>query len=143
MHLCARWNAVKCLSYVLRKYYQEQPSFFVKFINTQTVEGYTPLMLSVIWGAQDCFDLLTNCGGSDLSLRDTRGTDVFQNAFSYRREAMQKTLASYKQGNVVIMSVNTNVLQASVNLDAMLVNTEDSSKDVQSSVRNPAMQKQL
>lgn len=107
MHLCSRWNAVKCLSFVLRSYYEEHPTDYVKFVNTQTVEGYTPIMLTVIWGAQECFDLLIDFGGCDLSLRDARGADIFHHAFSYRREKMQKILNGFKQNNVVVFAVRT------------------------------------
>lgn len=131
MHFCARWNAAKCLSFVLRKYYQEHPADYVKFVNTQTSEGYTPLMLSVIWDAQECWNVLTAFGGSDLSLRDSRGSDVFQHSFAYRRENVQKALAPYRQSNMMMMNVNTKPLQASVNLDAMLISTEDASDHIQ------------
>jgi len=144
MHLCARWNAVKCLSFVLRKYYQEHSSNYVKFVNTQTIEGYTPLMLTVIWGSQESFELLLNCGGSDLSLRDARGADIFHHAFSYRREKMQPVLNGFRQNNQMMLNVNTNALQTSVDLNAMLVSTEDSSQDVQTGTayRNSALQQQ-
>jgi hypothetical protein len=73
------------LSYLLRKYFQEHPTGYVNFVNSQTCEGYTALMLSAIWNSERCFSLLMNFGGSDLTIRDSRHADVLSHAVSYRR----------------------------------------------------------
>ena len=78
-------------------------------------------MLSVIWGAHEYFELLLNSGGSDLSLRDARGADIFHHAYSYRREKMQPTLNQFRQNNQMMLNVNTSSLESTVDLDAMLV----------------------
>jgi hypothetical protein len=58
---------------------------YVKSVNIQTVEGFTPLELTAIWGAQESFIELIEAGGLDLSLKDTKGIDIFMEAKTYKR----------------------------------------------------------
>lgn len=78
-------------------------------------------MLSAIWGADNCFKLLVDFGGCDLSLRDSRGADVYNHANSYRRADIVNMLNTVRQKGVVMVNVNTAKLQQTVNLDEMLV----------------------
>lgn len=52
LHMASRWNADLCVAFLLRKLYQYEPMNYVKSVNMQTVEGFTPLELTAIWGAQ-------------------------------------------------------------------------------------------
>lgn len=63
-------------------------------------------------------------GGCDLSLRDSRGADVYNHASSYRRAPIVNMLNTIRQKGLVMVNVNTAKLQQTVNLDQMLVSGE-------------------
>ncbi len=51
LHLSAKYNAQSCLKLALRKLYQEDNDEYFRLVNQQTSEGYTPLMISIIYQA--------------------------------------------------------------------------------------------
>lgn len=122
LHLAARWDAVRCISYLLRKFFQEDALNYVSFVNSQTAEGFTALMLTIIWGSSKCFSVLMKFGGCDLSVRDGRLIDVFSHALSYgRKQCLDRLNKLWDQG-VVIMPVKTNRLMRLASLQQILVN---------------------
>ena len=72
VHLCCRWDSHKCLDFLLRLFFVENPKGYVDFVNGQTVEGYTPLHLCCIWGSIRCFKVLLDFGALALSLKDNK-----------------------------------------------------------------------
>lgn len=97
----------------------------MSFVNSQTCEGYTALMLTIIWGSAKCFSLLLNFGGSDLSLRDCRHADVFSHAVSYQRQQFLDVLTRFRAQGAAMLPVNTAALQESASLDRLLLKNEE------------------
>ena len=60
----------------------------MSLINQQTVEGFTPLQVAIEWNAINCFHLILDCGGTDLSYTDKANNDVFSKAKLFKREEM-------------------------------------------------------
>ena len=60
----------------------------MSLINQQTVEGFTPLHVAIEWNAINCFHLILDCGGTDLSYRDKANNDVFAKANLFKRQEM-------------------------------------------------------
>jgi ankyrin repeat protein len=105
----------------LRKFYQEQPLGYVNFVNSQTCEGYTALMLAVIWNSDRCFSVLVNYGGSDLSIRDSRYADALAHALSYKRTKFADLLSKLRAQKVAVLPVNTAALGQPASLDKLLL----------------------
>ena len=54
-------------------------------MNQQTIEGYTAMHVAIEWDALNCFYLLLDCGGIDLSYTDKANNDVFAKANLFKR----------------------------------------------------------
>jgi len=63
LHLCAKYNAQACLKLILRRLYQEDNEEYFRLVNDQTSEGYTPLMISIIYQANLSLAVLLELGG--------------------------------------------------------------------------------
>jgi hypothetical protein len=68
LHVCAKYDAVECIKLILKKIYQQDSDEYIQIINVKTAEGYTPLMISIIYQANKVLQLLLRLGGSDLGI---------------------------------------------------------------------------
>ena len=84
-HFCCRWDAPKCLEYILKEFYAFSPRGYIKFVNSPTSDGYTCLHLCAIWGSEKCFALLNEYGGLDLQYKDKMNKDALQTAKDFKR----------------------------------------------------------
>jgi hypothetical protein len=48
IHYCAKYNSLRIMRYLLKKIYQEEPEQYFSFINSKTLEGYTPLIITIM-----------------------------------------------------------------------------------------------
>jgi hypothetical protein len=51
LHVCSKFNAINCLRILLKKTYQLEVEEYPRAINTQTAEGFTILMIAIIYKA--------------------------------------------------------------------------------------------
>lgn len=54
-------------------------------MNQQTIEGYTAMHVAIEYDSMNCFYLLLDCGGVDLSYTDKANNDVFAKANLFKR----------------------------------------------------------
>ena len=54
-------------------------------MNQKTIEGYTVMHVIIEWNAINCFYLILDFGGVDLSYTDKANNDVFSKAFLFKR----------------------------------------------------------
>lgn len=86
MHHCAKFNAVQSMKKLLKNIYQDDKDEYLYLINLQTSEGYTPLMLSVIYKSNETMMLILKLGGSDLSLISSNKMRAYDFAINYKNE---------------------------------------------------------
>lgn len=55
-------------------------------VNLQTVEGFTPLMVSIMHQAHGCLSALVELGGSDLFLLEGRRQRAYDLALAYHNQ---------------------------------------------------------
>ena len=84
-HFCARWDAFECLQYMIKRIYAENTNLLLSFMNQKTIEGYTVMHVIIEWNAINCFYLILDFGGVDLSYTDKANNDVFSKAFLFKR----------------------------------------------------------
>ena len=51
LHVCSKFNAANCLRILLKKIYQLEEEEYHSAVNAQTTEGFTPLMIAIIYKA--------------------------------------------------------------------------------------------
>lgn len=95
IHFCCRWDSEKCLEYLLREFFSEQPKSYPAFVNSQTIEGYTCLHLCAIWMAEECFKVLNHFGGLSLCSRDGHSKTPLKIAEEYKTKSMIPLLKQY------------------------------------------------
>ena len=54
-------------------------------MNQQTIEGFTPMHIAIEWNSINCFYLMLDCGGVDLTYYDNCNNDVFAKANLFKR----------------------------------------------------------
>lgn len=84
-HFCARWDAFECLAYMIKKVYAEKSTLLLSFMNQQTIEGFTAVHVAIQWNAINCFYVMLDHGGLDLSYTDKANNDVFAKANLFKR----------------------------------------------------------
>jgi hypothetical protein len=84
-HFCIRWDAYDCLNYAIKRTYAKKYALQLSLMNQQTIEGYTAIMMAIVWNAPKCFHLLINYGGVDLSYKDKANNDPFALCIQYKR----------------------------------------------------------
>ena len=92
IHLCCRWDADKCLEYLLKEFFSKNPKDYATFVNSPTIEGYTCLHLCAIWKAEECFKVLNYFGGLRLCSRDGHSKTPLETAEEYKMNPMIKVL---------------------------------------------------
>lgn len=96
LHLCAKYDSVECMKYLARKSYQEDAEEYLQMVNRQTAEGYTPLMVSIIYQSHRTLQLLLRLGGSDLSIMEASKLRAYDLALNYHNEKAIQELIVYE-----------------------------------------------
>lgn len=86
LHVCAKYDSVECMKYLAKKTYQEDAEEYLHIVNRQTAEGYTPLMICIIYQANRTLQLLLRLGGSDLSIMELSKLRAYDLALNYHNE---------------------------------------------------------
>ncbi len=92
---------------MIKRIYAENASLLLSFMNQQTIEGSTVMHVIIEWNAINCFYLILDCGGVDLSYKDKAGNDVFAKAFLFKRAEMLEVLEKFKAGNALMVVVSS------------------------------------
>ena len=80
-------------------------------INAKTCEGYTPLMVSVIYGSHDFLKSMLEFGGVDIFLVDLNRVTAYQMAVSSQNEYAITKLMDYEITNKTSTYLNIQKLQ--------------------------------
>lgn len=99
LHYSARWNAVHCLEYLLREKYQHDQEEYLAMLNAKSIEGYSPLMVAILYDAKDFMQTLLEYGGVDIFLINNNRLTAYQLAVSNKNEHAIKLLVEYEQVN--------------------------------------------
>lgn len=84
IHICSKFNAANTLRKILKQIYQEGTDEYIRAVNTQTSEGFTPLMISIIYHGDKVLELLLQMGGIDLSIIERGKLRAYDLALHYR-----------------------------------------------------------
>lgn len=96
IHVCAKFNAVATIRALLKQVYQEGTEEYLKAVNNQTAEGFTPLMISIIYHGDKVLELLLELGGVDLSIIERGKLRAYDLALHYRNECAISHLIVYE-----------------------------------------------
>ena len=95
MHFCARWNSTECMEYILKDAYASSYEYLFSMVNAKTCEGYTPLMVSVIYTSNHSLKAMLEIGAVDIFLVDNNRTTAYQMAISARNDFAITNLMEY------------------------------------------------
>jgi len=73
LHYAAHFNADQILEFFLNRAYTQNSDQFAEIVNTQTKEGWTPLMIAAIYKAVECINVFIKYGGIKTDLVDNEG----------------------------------------------------------------------
>lgn len=76
LHYSCHFNQPNILELFINLIHKTNKNFFQDVMNIKTKEGWTPLMISVIYKSPACLSLLINYGGVELLARDYKGLSV-------------------------------------------------------------------
>lgn len=74
------------MKHLAKNIYQEDAEEYLHIINRQTAEGYTSLMICIIYQANRTLQLLLRLGGSDLSIMESSKLRAYDLALNYHNE---------------------------------------------------------
>lgn len=114
LHLCAKYDAVECIKLILKKIYQQDPNDYLLIINVQTAEGYTPLMIAIIYQANKTLQLLLRLGGSDLGIMESSKLRAYDLALNYQNEKAIQELIVYEDRCKKQMFINKQELMEEI-----------------------------
>ena len=63
--------------------------------------------MAIEWGSINCFNLLLDSGGIDLSYTDKSNNDVFAKANLFKRTEMLQVLEQFKAANALMVLVQS------------------------------------
>lgn len=95
LHLSCRYNAVKCVEYLLKTYYLYFPAEYDWWVNLGSRERMTPAMLCSLCGSNDALKVLLDYGGVDIHLIDSNKLSAYQISLNAKNEAAIKMLMDY------------------------------------------------
>jgi ankyrin repeat protein len=75
--------------------YQDSKDEYIRIVNSQTAEGYTPLMVTIIHQAQNTLQLLLHLGGSDLYIIEASKLRAYDLAINYHNDKAIQQLIGY------------------------------------------------
>jgi len=73
LHYAAHFNADQILEYLLNRTYQRNANQFTEIVNSQTKEGWSPIMIASIYRAVECVAAFVKYGGIKTDLVDNEG----------------------------------------------------------------------
>ena len=94
-YACFNKNKI-ILEYLLRKAYHNFPKEYEKIVNSQTFEGYTPLIIITMEGELDLAETLLKFGGIDIEIKDKKGHTAYMTSLSYKKKEISVFLSSKK-----------------------------------------------
>jgi ankyrin repeat protein len=83
LHYAAHFNGDQILEYFLNRTYQRNLDQFAEIVNTQTKEGWSPLMVATIYQALECIKVFIKYGGIKTDLVDNEGKTPLELAEYY------------------------------------------------------------
>ncbi len=78
LHYCARWDAVECMSYILKDKYRLDHDNYSTMTNAKTIEGYTPLMVSILYDSRNFITEFLSYGGIDIFIINNNKLTAYQ-----------------------------------------------------------------
>lgn len=101
IHHACRNKAAEILEFLCRNAYQLFPNDYEKIINSQTFEGFTPLILAV--GTEDLPTLKTlmSFGGIDVEIQDRKGLSAREHAKNCKSKEIGEFLSLQKDCKLV------------------------------------------
>lgn len=103
LHYAAHFNADQILEYLLSRTYHRNLEQFAEIVNTQTKEGWSPLMVTAIFGAVECAKVFIKYGGIKTDLVDNEGKTALELAEYYGAIYCYEVLSTLPWG---ILDVN-------------------------------------
>lgn len=76
LHYSCHFKQPAILELFINLIYKKNLNFFQDVMNIKTREGWTPLMISVIYKAPECLNMLISYGGVELLARDYKNLSV-------------------------------------------------------------------
>lgn len=84
------------LEYLCRLTYEHFPQDYEKIMNSQTFEGYTPLIIICQEGGLDLAEVLLRFGGIDINIQDKKNQTASSHAIALKKKEIAELLASKK-----------------------------------------------
>lgn len=84
------------LEYLCRLTYEHFPQDYEKIMNSQTFEGYTPLIIICQEGELDLAEVLLHFGGIDIDIQDKKNQSASSHAIFQKKKEITELLASKK-----------------------------------------------
>jgi len=98
LHYAAHFNAASILEYLIKRAFDRNKERFLEIINTQTIEGWSPLMIAVIFKSYQCLEVLLKYGGCHVDLTDKTGKTAAKLAECYGSYECLKALKGQGTG---------------------------------------------
>jgi ankyrin repeat protein len=114
LHVCAKYDAVECTKLLLKKTYQQDDDEYLQIINVRTAEGYTPLMIAIIYQANKTLQLLLRLGGCDLGIMESSKLRAYELALNYQNEIAIRELIVYEDRCKKHMFINKQELMEEI-----------------------------
>jgi hypothetical protein len=119
LHYACLYDNIEILEHFIKTVYKSNKSKFVDITNLQTKEGWTPLMISCIYGKVQTLGTLLGFGGQKLFVKDREGfrasdlTKKFNQKDAYK--ILKKQLEAYPKdtSDIVITPINISALEES------------------------------
>jgi hypothetical protein len=90
LHYACHFGSTDCLKYMIRKIFERHPNEFSIVMNEKTVEGYTPLIITAIYGRKEATKTLLQTGGIDLKAKSDDGYAAIDHAHKHKHPAIVK-----------------------------------------------------
>lgn len=98
------------MEYLLRRQFKASAEEYSQLVNAKTVEGYTPLMVSILYDSREFLQKMLSYGGCDIFLINNSKMTAYQLAVSNKNELAIKLLIEYEHDNRHKAYINTNKL---------------------------------
>jgi len=96
LHYGSHFHSDRVLEFFLKRSYKLDPDNYLSIVNERTKEGWTPLMISAIYGSTKCLNMLLQCGGMSLNAKDNNGRTAGDLAKYYGKTELETTLTEAK-----------------------------------------------
>ena len=96
IHYACNNKDKEILEYLCRLTYEHFPQDYEKIMNSQTFEGYTPLIIICQEGELDLAEVFLRFGGIDIDIQDKKNLTASSHAISNKKKEIAELLASKK-----------------------------------------------